>query len=374
MPLMVLAQDKSKIGFIDSDKLEVGFNFGTVYDIDDPTYDKESWSSDLSSDWKDKARYAYTLSFYYQLNPSFYMGVNWGRGDIYGKNEVMEYEGSFSQYNVTTQLNFLQLPSDIRCYGRIGLGVIDFTSSRNFLQEESFHSLQGEGLKTNMAVGLEYQHNDQLKLLVDASYDRVATDAFDGWDDGLYSDKYLHLTVGIRYSLKEREEDDQPNYLEIIEESAEENEQQHAKVQRQFREVNRKVDIIDAQQEKIEALDFSTANKVSELNQGRLFFESGQDSINKEAIPLLEELLDLLYQYPEWKVKIVGYADSDASMEFNKELAKSRAENVRDYFINEGIEAERIQTKSKGESYPFAPNSHAFGKTLNRRVEIIVLQ
>jgi OOP family OmpA-OmpF porin len=55
------------------------------------------------------------------------------------------------------------------------------------------------------------------------------------------------------------------------------------------------------------------------------------------------------------------------------ELSVQRAEAVRRYLIQSGIEASRLQTIGYGDSRPIADNSTEEGRRLNRRIEFVIL-
>jgi len=73
-----------------------------------------------------------------------------------------------------------------------------------------------------------------------------------------------------------------------------------------------------------------------------------------------------------------GHSDSRGSDGDNRVASRIRAERVRDYLVEKGIEKERIRIIALGETRPVAPNAHADGsddpegRASNRRVEIDV--
>lgn len=69
---------------------------------------------------------------------------------------------------------------------------------------------------------------------------------------------------------------------------------------------------------------------------------------------------------------IIGHTDSIASQAYNYRLGKARADSARAYFLQLGIEPQRIITDSKGEELPVAPNRTDEGRQKNRRVEILI--
>jgi outer membrane protein OmpA-like peptidoglycan-associated protein len=71
-------------------------------------------------------------------------------------------------------------------------------------------------------------------------------------------------------------------------------------------------------------------------------------------------------------VIIDGYADADASDEYNLKLSQRRANAVKSYLISKGIKASRITINAYGEKNPVADNETPEGKAKNRRVVISV--
>lgn len=73
-------------------------------------------------------------------------------------------------------------------------------------------------------------------------------------------------------------------------------------------------------------------------------------------------------------VVAVGHTDSMGSDDYNSRLSLARAEAVKGYLVNQGIAADRVRTEGKGESQPVATNDTAEGRSMNRRVEIQVIE
>jgi outer membrane protein OmpA-like peptidoglycan-associated protein len=77
---------------------------------------------------------------------------------------------------------------------------------------------------------------------------------------------------------------------------------------------------------------------------------------------------------PDVRVMIEGYTDSAGSESYNQELSRQRAESVKRILVGYGVEPERLQAIGLGESNPIAPNEDAQGRTLNRRVELVLYE
>jgi len=67
---------------------------------------------------------------------------------------------------------------------------------------------------------------------------------------------------------------------------------------------------------------------------------------------------------------IIGYTDSLGNEKSNQRLSTSRAESVKAYLINKGVDANRIVTSGKASANPVGDNKTKDGRTKNRRVEI----
>ncbi len=98
----------------------------------------------------------------------------------------------------------------------------------------------------------------------------------------------------------------------------------------------------------------------------------GYDSkdLSDQAIEILEQTTELIIQHPNTEVIINGYTDSVGDDSYNRELSKSRAEIVKNFFVGRGISPSRIKTFGLGQNNPIGSNKTSEGRTLNRRVEI----
>jgi len=218
LPMTIMAQDIYP-QWVEPGKLSVGINLGTVYDTDFSRLDVNDFSKELSSDLADDPSYSYLVSLNYQATPSLSFGANWGEGSIYGKNGVHSFNGEYTQCNFTTQLNMLSLSPKTTVYSSLGLGIISYTSDRSFVFDGIiFLQEEGESIKTNISMGLQYQINDKLSAMADASYERVADDGFDSWNEGTGYHKFLYTSFGFRFTLGGGDENKAENIEKMIQE------------------------------------------------------------------------------------------------------------------------------------------------------------
>ena len=99
-----------------------------------------------------------------------------------------------------------------------------------------------------------------------------------------------------------------------------------------------------------------------------VYFDTDKAVIKDPRV--LDEAVAIMKADPKITGEVRGYTDSTASEVYNQKLSERRANAVRDYFIKQGIAANRVRAKGFGESNPVASNDTADGRALNRRVEL----
>jgi outer membrane protein OmpA-like peptidoglycan-associated protein len=104
-----------------------------------------------------------------------------------------------------------------------------------------------------------------------------------------------------------------------------------------------------------------------------LEFENGKDIIKITSFSSLDELAEVLKKKPTWGLQMAGHTDNVGDDQKNLILSKKRAEAVKNYMINKGIDTLRLNTLYFGESMPIAPNDTPEGRQKNRRVEMKII-
>ncbi len=105
-------------------------------------------------------------------------------------------------------------------------------------------------------------------------------------------------------------------------------------------------------------LGASRAETGMELGLDDVFFDFDQYAIHSSAIPVLEKNAELLKEtYKASNVLIEGHCDERGTGEYNLELGKRRAQVIKWYLIDLGVEASRIQIASYGKEKPFCAES-----------------
>ncbi|MGO3183117.1 MAG: OmpA family protein [Aequorivita sp.] len=105
-----------------------------------------------------------------------------------------------------------------------------------------------------------------------------------------------------------------------------------------------------------------------------VYFDTAKYNINSTSQATLDKLANVLKEYPDTNVLVVGHTDSVGADAMNMTLSKNRANSVTNYFTqNQGLSSGRFTTKWFGEDAPIADNSTAEGRAKNRRVNLAII-
>lgn len=108
------------------------------------------------------------------------------------------------------------------------------------------------------------------------------------------------------------------------------------------------------------------------MTLGDVLFATGKAELMGGAASNLDKLASFLKEYPERTAEIEGHTDNVGSADLNRGLSQRRADSVKTYLVQQGVESSRLSTTGKGFDSPVAGNESAAGRQQNRRVEIII--
>lgn len=101
-------------------------------------------------------------------------------------------------------------------------------------------------------------------------------------------------------------------------------------------------------------------------------FASGSAAIDDDLAAHLEPVATWLAGQPARRVTIEGHADDRGARADNLALSMQRAEAVRVFLAERGIDADRVTTIGYGESRPVMANTDDDSRRYNRRVEFVL--
>lgn len=100
-----------------------------------------------------------------------------------------------------------------------------------------------------------------------------------------------------------------------------------------------------------------------------VFFAFDRFDLSEATRRSLQENATTLLAHPEWRVRVDGHCDERGTIEYNLELGAKRARAVKDYLIDLGVPADRLETRSLGEERPADPGHDEAAWSKNRRAE-----
>jgi len=103
-----------------------------------------------------------------------------------------------------------------------------------------------------------------------------------------------------------------------------------------------------------------------------VLFDFDKAVLKPEGKAIVDEVIAYLKKYPQDKVTIEGHCCNIGTEEYNMGLGQRRADAVKKYMVENGIDPSRITTISYGESRPAVPNDTPQNRKLNRRAVFVI--
>ncbi len=104
-----------------------------------------------------------------------------------------------------------------------------------------------------------------------------------------------------------------------------------------------------------------------------VYFDFDRFEVRNEARAVLDTQAGWLSRYPGVRVRIEGNTDQRGTREYNFALGARRANAVREYLVERGIAAERIDTVSYGKEHPTDLGSDDHADSINRNARTVVI-
>ncbi len=103
-----------------------------------------------------------------------------------------------------------------------------------------------------------------------------------------------------------------------------------------------------------------------------IFFQQSKAIILESSFPELDRLFSVLTDNPNLQIRIEGHTDNIGKAEDLLRLSEERAASIRDFLVQKGIAANRLEVVGQGPKFPLTDNSTDALRQKNRRVEIVI--
>ncbi|MBN2189420.1 MAG: OmpA family protein [Chitinispirillaceae bacterium] len=109
------------------------------------------------------------------------------------------------------------------------------------------------------------------------------------------------------------------------------------------------------------------------ISMSDLLFDFDKADLTADLKTALAKIAGILSVYKNCSVAVEGHTDNIGTAKYNKDLSARRASNVKDFLVEQGVEADRLSSTGYGFTKPVAKNSTKEGRQKNRRVDLVVI-
>jgi outer membrane protein OmpA-like peptidoglycan-associated protein len=114
----------------------------------------------------------------------------------------------------------------------------------------------------------------------------------------------------------------------------------------------------------------ATAPRGAEVTHADVYFDFKSTRLRADAVRLLEEKAALMDRADTWAVLVQGYADRQGPPEYNKGLARRRAEAVKQFLVELGVPEASVKIVTIGQDGSVCDELRPECQRLNRRVHL----
>ncbi|WP_316798844.1 OmpA family protein [Pedobacter frigidisoli] len=370
------------------------------------------------------ANLGYGLNIRKQLGHSFGLELNGTRGKLSGTNEgittgVREFETEL-QYAVDLRgvinvgsIDFLRRENSVGFFVTAGGGLIAYApkvtltngtvidwKGRATGPADDRHDAKDyvKGFYIPVGAGVKFKVSERVNFNLGYTMNFVDADNVDGvYAKGTTKDKYSYGYAGLEFSLgssaKPSLEWTNPlatMYDELkdptLRQEVEALKNRVSAVEKSVEDLKKDSDgdgvadqfdkcpgtpagtAVDGSGCPLPKMDTTAAATSNVTGFEKIAFDFNSSVLKTESYPTLDKLSSTLRENGG-KVTVNGYASSEGTAAYNLKLSKDRANSVKTYLVNSGVNASQVATKGLGEANPIASNDTEEGRIQNRRVE-----
>lgn len=143
-----------------------------------------------------------------------------------------------------------------------------------------------------------------------------------------------------------------------------------AEVTRIRRRMQREMDRMQHAMQRIAQTRRDGLELVMTLDSSEVEFDFNKTELRPRNREVLSRIVGVLLTFDDYGVQIYGHTDDVGSVEYNQTLSEQRAQVVKDYLVEAGVDPKVIQTEGFGKTSPIVEGTDDTARQRNRRVEI----
>lgn len=114
----------------------------------------------------------------------------------------------------------------------------------------------------------------------------------------------------------------------------------------------------------------TSSGLVVTLDSNAIRFDFDKSTIRPGNREVLSRVAGVLMTLQGYQIYVYGYTDNVGTEQYNQKLSEKRADAVRDYLVQSGVDPKIMTTKGYGKADPLATGKSGEARAKNRRVEI----
>jgi len=124
------------------------------------------------------------------------------------------------------------------------------------------------------------------------------------------------------------------------------------------------------EEKEVEVAPKPEPEKMPDFKYSNIQFEFNSSVLKTASYAVLDQIASEMKKYDTVKFNIEGHASQEGTDQRNMTLSVDRANSVKNYLVNAGVDGGNLTSVGFGEERPIASNENEEGRVLNRRVEI----
>ena len=110
----------------------------------------------------------------------------------------------------------------------------------------------------------------------------------------------------------------------------------------------------------------------ADISLDNVQFKTGTSVLSSASRSVLDDVAAVLLENQHLQFEVSGHTDNTGNYQNNVNLSANRANSVKQYLVDKGVDSSSLSARGYGPDKPVASNDTSNGREMNRRVELVV--